>query len=257
MPMSASPSALAVVTGTSSGIGRALALELLARGWAVAGVARRAVELESPHYRHVAADLADASALSAALADGVEPLLGGSGPARVGLVNNAASLALLGPVDAIDPAALARVYAVNVVAPVFLMGWILRHVRRDVATRIVNVSTGAATSPRPGMGAYGSSKAALRFAGMILATELDARGGAARDATILSYEPGIVDTPMQAEARSSSADTLPIVQTFKDWAASGSLAAPEAPAREIADYLAGDGHPRWLERRYGDRSGRN
>jgi hypothetical protein len=40
------------------------------------------------------------------------------------------------------------------------------------------------------------------------------------------------------------------VQQFVDWASAGVLVKPELPARGIADYLAADGHPRWLEQRF-------
>jgi NAD(P)-dependent dehydrogenase (short-subunit alcohol dehydrogenase family) len=167
-------------------------------------------------------------------------------------VNNAAHVALLGPIERLDPSALPSVYAVNVAAPVLLMGWLLRRRRAGVPLRIVNVSTGAAVTPLPGLGAYGSAKAALRMAGMVLAAELDSRqqeGHSVPDTSILSYEPGLVDTPMQAAARASSAERLPIVQMFVDWASDGTLVPPEAPATEIADHLEADGHPRWSERR--------
>jgi NAD(P)-dependent dehydrogenase (short-subunit alcohol dehydrogenase family) len=132
------------------------------------------------------------------------------------------------------------------------MGWFQRHARPGQPLRIVNVSTGAAVAPFPGCGAYGNTKAALRMAGMVLAAELDTVGAPASsqpDTSILSYEPGVVDTPMQALARNSSVDTLPIVQMFKDFAAAGALLPPDRPAREIAEYLNADGHPRWAEHR--------
>src|SRR3989454_5821185 len=50
---------LALVTGTTSGIGAALAKQLLQRGWEVAGVARRKPTLENPRYHHLAIDLGD------------------------------------------------------------------------------------------------------------------------------------------------------------------------------------------------------
>ncbi len=197
--MSSSPQPLAIVTGTSSGIGEALAYSLIGRGWRVVGLARRDAAIRDPHYKHIRVDLADLAAVASALESQVRPLLASHPTAtRVGLVNNAALVALLGPVQQLDPLALLEVYAVNTAAPIMLMGWFLRHCPPGVPLRIVNVSTGAAVSPYPGLAAYGNTKAALRLAGMVLAAELDTMPNAApRDATILSYEPGLVDTPMQ------------------------------------------------------------
>lgn len=247
----------ALVTGTSSGIGESLARDLLGRGWSVVGISRRTAAIEVPGYTHLRLDLADHGAVHAALKTTVAPILADPSVRRVGLVNNAALVGLLGPVDRIDPTALLTVYAVNTAAPIHLMGWFLRHLRPQVPLRIVNVSTGAAVTPLPGLGAYGTSKAALRLAGMILAAELDGRaaGAAGPDVSILSYEPGLVDTPMQGAIRTSTAETIPIIEMFRDWAATGTLVPSTAPAAGIADYLEGDGHPRWSELRYDPAAG--
>jgi benzil reductase ((S)-benzoin forming) len=242
---------LALLTGTSSGIGLALAHDLLNRGWHVVGASRRPAPIDSPLYTHLEIDLGDFARLKTVLEDKVKPLVADASVQRVGLVNNAAAVALLGTLDQVDPSGLVEVYTVNTAAPVFLMGWTLRHARPGVPIRIVNVSTGAATTPLPGLGSYANAKAALRMAGMVLGAELEGRAaqGEAPDATILSFEPGIVDTPMQAAVRGSTAETVPIVQVFADWAASGALLPPEAPARAMAEYLESDGHPRWSEQR--------
>ena len=47
---------LAVVTGTTSGIGEAVARQLLERGWRVVGIARREATLRHERYGHVAVD---------------------------------------------------------------------------------------------------------------------------------------------------------------------------------------------------------
>ena len=185
----------------------------------------------------------------------MSPLVTDASVVRVALINSAADPGLLGPLGQIDPVEMQRVYAVNVTAPVWLMGWIVDRTARNSAIRIVNVSSGAASKAFPGLATYASTKAALRMAGMVLACELDSPdrpGGPHPDATILSYEPGVVDTPMQAAIRASSVEKLPVVEMFKRLAAEGILVPSERPAKEIADYLDQDKHSRFAEQRLGD-----
>src|SRR5439155_13587049 len=96
----------ALVTGTSSGIGAAVAKELLKRGWQVVGIARRAVKIEDKRYRHVALDLSDIAKAAPKIEREV-----GAKPAepweRVGLVNNAA-VGLSGRIQDFDVGELAR-----------------------------------------------------------------------------------------------------------------------------------------------------
>ena len=61
MAVASATTRLALVTGTTSGIGAALAKQLLQRGWEVAGVARRTPTIENPRYHHLAVDLRDVS----------------------------------------------------------------------------------------------------------------------------------------------------------------------------------------------------
>jgi benzil reductase ((S)-benzoin forming) len=239
----------ALVTGTSSGIGAAVAAQLLGRGWTVAGLARRTPALAHPRYRHLALDLHDVAGLEAAIEHGIGPLIREKRWQRVGLVNNAADGGVLGPVESLDPAALVQLYAVNVAAPTWLMGFIVSQPPNGVAIRIVNVSSGAAVRPFGGLASYASTKAALRMAGMVLGVELDSP--LRRGTAILSYEPGIVDTPMQAAARSRTREEFPWAGIFHDFAASGRLVSPDEPAREIAAFLESDDQPRFTERRLG------
>jgi benzil reductase ((S)-benzoin forming) len=251
---------MAVVTGTSSGIGLAVALILLQRGWRVVGVSRRPGQIENPNYSHLRLDLGKTAEAIAEIDARVGSLLSEPAIERLALVNNAALGGLLGPVEQLDTAALLSVYAVNVVAPMALMGWLLRRGPSRATIRIVNVSSGAAGQALPGLAAYGSSKAALRMAGMVLGAELDAslkEGGPRRDASILSFEPGLVDTEMQAAARTSSREVLPMVDYFKHAATAGSLMPAAVPARTIADYVGGDGHPTFAERRQAPAPGAN
>jgi NAD(P)-dependent dehydrogenase (short-subunit alcohol dehydrogenase family) len=80
-----------------------------------------------------------------------------------------------------------------------------------------------------------------------------APAGAQREGrvSILSYEPGTVDTPMQAHARAQTHFTLPSVELFVRFNADGRLVPPSAPAAEIADFLESDGREPFAERRFG------
>lgn len=244
---------LCLVTGTSSGIGLAVTRALLERGWDVAGLARRAAPFHHDRYRHLRIDLADVVRLERELEGSFGEGLLLDRRTRVGLVNGAATLGPVGPTAAGGAAGLAQAFALNTVAPLWLLGWFLRR-GHGRAVRIVNVSSGAARKPYAGWSAYCATKAALRMAGEVVGEEARAFApGTALpvDVAVVSYEPGVVDTEMQEAVRGALAEHFPQVGRFLDLHARGALHPPARPAEEIADLLESDGLPPFSERRLG------
>lgn len=243
----------AVVTGTSRGLGPAIARALLDRGWDVVGVARSAAApgLEGERYTHLELDLSDPQALESALAGDLGQRLAPAGAPRLALVNNAARLGPVGPVTSLDAPALAAHLAVNVAAPARLAGALLAAAPDGVALRIVNVSSGAATRAYPGWTAYCAGKAALAMTSAVLAAELESYAALERrDVRIVDYSPHVVATAMQAALRATDPADFPLRQRFVDLHEAGDLVPPEGPAREIADLLASDELPVHSTRRF-------
>jgi NAD(P)-dependent dehydrogenase (short-subunit alcohol dehydrogenase family) len=187
---------VAIVTGASAGLGRELARALAARGWSLVVDARTpeplretAAELaRSAWVEPVPGDVAD-PAHRAALAAVVESL-GGLDL----LVNNASELGP-SPLPALASYpldALARVYEVDVVAPIALTQLVLPALTRAGGT-IVNVSSDAAVEAYPGWGGYGSAKAALDHASAVLAVEHP-------DLRVYAVDPGDMRTDMHQRA---------------------------------------------------------
>jgi NAD(P)-dependent dehydrogenase (short-subunit alcohol dehydrogenase family) len=245
-------SKFALVTGTSSGIGLATAARLLDRGWDVAGISRRNAPIASDNYVHVQLDMSDLAAMTTELESRIAPLIADPARSRVALVNNAATAGFLGTMESLDAGLLTRMYNLNVTAPAWCMGFVSRHCDKSAALRVVNVSSAAAVHPFPGMAAYCSAKAALRMAGMVLAAEWEStvpNAPTRKNAAVLSYEPGTVDTAMQDYARSHSTTDFPWVGMFTSMRERGVLVPADQPAIDIVEFLESKHEPAFSERR--------
>lgn len=221
---------LYIVTGTTQGLGRALA-ESIARDPANELVAlARAPDGPVPGGARIEVDLADGAAVERAC-DRVEDRIRGKRYEKAVLVNNAGVVAPVGPLETLDPDALERSLAVNLVAPLRLMRRFLRMTEGAAALRrIINISSGAGRRPVPGWGAYCTAKAGLDMASRVAALEAQSPG---RRIEVVSLAPGVIDTGMQGTIRAVSAEQFADVERFRKMKAEGTLRSADDVAADI------------------------
>lgn len=216
---------LYVITGTTRGIGQALAaqvardpaneLHTLSRTGAAAS--------------NIAVDLADTAAVERAC-DELERRIAGRRYDKAVLINNAGVISPVGPLDEVDARALEANLAVNLVTPMLVMRRFLRATATVALRRIVNISSGAARRPIFGWSAYCTAKAGLDMASRAVALEAQARGLAIE---VSSLAPGVVDTAMQAVVRSATPEQFADVERFRAMKAEGQLRPADQVAADI------------------------
>ncbi|HNR31558.1 MAG TPA: SDR family oxidoreductase [Candidatus Hydrogenedentes bacterium] len=183
---------IVVVTGASTGIGKACALELAARGFRVyAGVRRtedgEALRTEAPErITPIMLDVTRDEDVQAA-ARAIEAACGERG--LYGLVNNA-GIAVAGPLEFLPAFHLRRQFEVNVIGVMAVTQAFLPLLRRGCG-RIVNIGSVSGRLAMPLLGPYAASKAAIAFLSDALRAELRSAG-----VEVALIEPGVIRTPI-------------------------------------------------------------
>lgn len=225
---------VALVTGASRGLGRAIALRLAERGADVvlnyahdaapAEDARRAAEACGVRAVAIRADVSDVAQIGR-LFDEALAALGGLDV----VVANAGVEKVNVPVVDVTEADFDALFRVNTKGPYFVLQAAARHVRDG--GRIINVSSSSTSRPQPGLGLYGTSKAAPKHLVRVLALELGRRG-----VTVNSLVPGPIEG---AGIFAGVADDDPYKRSLLATVPVGRLARPEDVA-DFAEFLASD-----------------
>jgi len=156
---------VALVTGSTRGVGRLIAEHFLAAGAHVLGVARGGSDLVHPNYRHFEVDIADPAAVAALFAS--LRLEGG----RLDIVVNNAAV-LTSQYALIMPAASAQAMVnVNLLAPFLVSREAAKLMRKGKWGRIINIGSMAASLEPEGDSVYAACKAALSVLAGVMAKE--------------------------------------------------------------------------------------
>jgi NAD(P)-dependent dehydrogenase (short-subunit alcohol dehydrogenase family) len=223
-----------LLTGASSGIGRACAERLAGRGWRVLAGARAAGDLDSlatiSGVEPVELDVTDEAQIEAAAAR--------AGARLDALVNNA-GIAVIGPIEALPVEEWRRQLEVNVVAQIAVTRALLPALL-NAGGRIVNVTSIGGRVALPLFGPYAASKFALEAATDALRRELRGQG-----VEVVAIEPGAIRTPIWTKGleRGDELDAAldddqrarygRLIETIRREAANNAKSAPEPSA--VAD----------------------
>lgn len=243
---------IALVTGASRGIGRAIARALAEDGaLVVVNYASNAAAAESLVAEIVAsageafavqATLGSASQTGHLLARIEEELSRRRGSVQLDILVNNAGIGHFGKVSETTEEDFDAVFTANTKAPFLVIRSVLRHMR--AGGRIINISSGASRRPGPALGLYAMSKAAVDTMTLALAAELGGRG-----ITVNTVAPGWIVTDGNAEARQDPAT----VRSVESQTALGRLGTPEDIGRVVA-FLASEDSG-WITGQYIEASG--
>ena len=214
---------VALITGTGSGIGKALAKLLLAENYLVFGYSRTN-QIENKNFTFTKIDLSnieEVQKLRFPDIDLASDLL---------LVNNAATIGSILPIHKKKNEEILREYNLNIISPTLLS----RKFINNYANKrlLINISSGAANNPIPSWSTYCATKSGLDMLTKVIHKEKH------ENLKIFSIHPGVVNTNMQEEIRKSDANFFPIKQQFIDYYNRNELFSVDFVALKIFQIIA-------------------
>ena len=193
-----------LITGASTGIGKACALRLDAHGWTVFAGVRKLEDADalkaeaSPRLHPVILDVTDTDEIQSARAE----IDSRTGAELAGLVNNA-GITVQGPLEYLAPDELRRQLEVNVVGQLAVTQAFMPAIRKGRGRLVFMSSIAGRTPSLPFVGPYSASKHAIEALAEAFRLELAPWGIA-----VSSIEPGSIDTPIWRKGDETFDDQL-------------------------------------------------
>ena len=220
---------LAIITGGSRGLGASLVALLKEDGYAVKEISRTGRTADS-----ITVDLAQPDQVVKKLSPQFQELAGLAWQ-EVLFINNAGLIFPVGIVSDKEVDEVMTNINVNYTSAILVMREFISAFQAMACPKtIVNISSGAAISNLYGWSLYCGAKAGIEHFVRGVAVEQKEQ---ANPITTLNIGPGIIDTDMQADVRSASAEDFPGVDRFKAFKEDGDLRPPAVVAQAIKNIL--------------------
>lgn len=232
----------AVITGVSRGLGDSIAKKMMEKGTNVIGLSRsKNEELQSvadKHkvtYDHYTCDLSSESEIESVFTQIIDAIKEKEAD-KVYVVNNAGVVEPIQKVGDLPANEVVQHLHVNFIAPMLVTNLFTKQ-GSDLDVTTVNITSGAANRAVYGWSVYGSSKAGLNY--FTSTTALEHKQNEIPH-HIVAFSPGVMDTDMQAEIRSSSEDAFADVEKFKELKEQGNLRSTDVVAGALMNLLEQD-----------------
>ena len=223
------------ITGTSSGIGKALAELLLEDATnKVVGISRKCT-IKNENYKHFFVDLSDTKSILAFEFE-IENI---QAPDKIVLINNAGTVGIVNHVGSMDSNDIVKSYTLNLIAPSVLINKFINTFQFQKNNKIIlNVSSGAGKKPVDGWSVYCSTKSGLDMFSEVVNCEQKINSFEdILNFKIYSIAPGVVDTAMQQEIRKLKKESFSKIENFISLKANNQLLNPKYVAQKYIDVI--------------------
>ena len=228
-----------IITGTSKGLGEAIAKKLVSPENQLACISRSKnldlmdlAEHKNCILDYYEFDLTETSNIKGLMNDIVSKI-DKNKVNKITLINNAGTVEPIKPMGRSDDSDIQTNITLNLISPSILINNFIKYTK-DIPVKkdIFNISSGAATRAVYGWAPYCSSKAGINLLTQTIALEMEET-----EYSVYSFSPGVVDTSMQKRIRSSSEEDFVELNRFIGLKEEGKLLKPSLVAEKIIELL--------------------